>query len=399
MDHALPPFDTLARSDIEALPGSLIRAVAQEGLGLQDVIPLWFGEPDSVTPGFIRDAAKRALDHGETFYVSNYGIPPLRDAIARYQNGLGRGSAPERVCVTPSGVNAILLACQALLSPGDRVVLPTPHWPNLAGIPAVLGAVLATVPLHLRDGRWRIDLDRLLAALTPDTRMVMLNAPANPTGWMLTRAEQVVLLTHCRRYGIWILADDVYERLVFDQGAASTFLDLAGPDDRVVSINSFSKSWAMTGWRLGWITAPERLMPSLGKLSEYNTSCAPAFIQHAAIAALEQGEPFIAETVARYRHRRDLVAELLQTIPGVSVPHADGAMYAFFSVAGCTDSFSLATSLLREARVGLAPGIAFGSEGEGCLRLCFTIEEARLREACIRITDGLATIRTQGGLA
>ena len=389
-----PGFDTLARPTMEALPGSLIREVAQEGMGLADVIPLWFGEPDTVTPDFIRDAAKRALDEGRTFYVSNYGIPDLRETIAAYQRGLGRRSEAGQICVTSSGVNAILLACQTLLSPGDRVVLTTPHWPNLAGIPAVAGAEVALVALRLQAGRWRIDLDELLAALTPDTRMVLLNAPANPTGWMLTRPEQEVLLQHCRRHGIWILADDVYERVVFDQPAAPSFLELAEPDDRIVSINSFSKSWAMTGWRLGWITAPLALMPALGKLNEFNTSCAPAFIQHAGIVAIEQGEPFIAETLARYRARRDLAAELLGAIPGITVPRPDGAMYSFFSVGasdGPVDSLALAKALLRQARVGLAPGRAFGPAGEGCLRLCFAVEEQTLREACTRIAGFFAS--------
>jgi aspartate/methionine/tyrosine aminotransferase len=390
MDDLAGGFDTLSRPAVEAMPGSLIRAVAQSGMGLADVIPLWFGEPDTVTPGFIRAAAKRALDEGETFYVSNFGLPALREAIALYQSGLGRPTSAERVIVTSSGVNAILLACQTLLSPDDRVVLPTPHWPNLSGIPAVVGAHVATVPLRLGGGAWRIDLDELLAALTPDTRMVMLNAPANPTGWMLSRDEQTVLLAHCRRHGIWILADDVYERVVFDRRAAPVFLELAEPGDRLVTINSFSKAWSMTGWRLGWITAPEALMPALGKLAEFNTSCAPGFVQRGAIVALEQGEPFIAESMARMRGRRDLAADLLGRIPGVSMPVPEGAMYGFFAVAGCGDSVKLATDLLREARVGLAPGRAFGPDGEGCLRLCFAVDEDRLRIACERIAGFLA---------
>ena len=382
----MPP---LARSAMEGLDGSLIRAIFAEGAGLSGVIPLWFGEPDEVTPGFIRDAAKRALDEGQTFYNSNYGIDPLRAAITSYQSGLGRRSAFERICVTASGVNAVMLVCQALLDPGDRVVLPEPFWPNLGGIPRVMGAEVATVPLELRDAAWTIDMDRLLAALTPGTRMVILNAPANPTGWMLSREQQRILLAHCRRHGIWILADDVYERVVFDERASPSFLDIAEADDRVVGINSFSKSWAMTGWRLGWITAPASLMNALGKISEYNVSCSPPFVQLAGIAALEGGEDFIAATIGRYREMRDLACARLGAIPGVSVPVPGGAMYSFFAVEGCGDSVGLARALLHEARVGLAPGLAFGPAGEGCLRLCFAVGRERLEEACARIATYL----------
>ena len=384
---------TTARPAMEGLEGSLIRVVSAEGAGLSDVIPLWFGEPDEVTPGFIRDAAKRALDEGQTFYNSNFGIAPLREAITTYQAGLGRGAAFERICVTASGVNAVMLVCQALLEPGDRVVLPEPSWPNLAGIPRVLGAEIVTVPLQLDAGAtWSIDMDALLAALSPGTRMVILNAPSNPTGWMLTRAEQEILLAHCRRHGIWILADDVYERLVFEGSASPSFLDIAAPEDRVVGINSFSKSWAMTGWRLGWITAPVPLMAALGKISEFNVSCAPPFVQHAGIAALEGGERFIAASVARYRAMRDLACARLGAIPGVSVPVPRGAMYCFFAVSGCTDSMALARRLLHEARVGLAPGLAFGSTGEGCLRLCFAVGRERLEQACARIESHLGRL-------
>ena len=390
-------FPPLARPAMEGLEGSLIRAIFAEGSGIPGVIPLWFGEPDVVTPGFIREAAKKALDDGHTFYNSNFGIDPLRAAITTYQAGLGRNTAFERICVTASGVNAIMLVCQALLNPGDRVVLPEPYWPNLAGIPRVLGAEIVTVPLSLDAGAaWSVDMDALLAALTPGTRMVMLNAPANPTGWMLSRPEQEILLAHCRRHGIWILADDVYDRLVFEGRSSPSFLDIATPGDRVVGINSFSKSWAMTGWRLGWITAPASLMTALGKISEFNVSCAPPFVQMAGIAALEHGEAFIAATVARYRDSRDLACERLGAIPGVSVPVPGGAMYSFFAVAGCTDSVALARRLLHEAHVGLAPGLAFGATGEGCLRLCFAVGHEKLEEACNRIAETLTRSLTHG---
>ncbi len=382
---------TLARSAIEQLDGSLIRVVSSEGSAVPDVIPLWFGEPDTVTPAFIRDAAKRALDAGQTFYNSNFGIEPLRSAIAAYQSGLGRGASFDRICVTASGVNAIMLACQALLDPSDRVVIPAPCWPNLVGIPRVLGASVVTVPLHLEAGAtWSIDMEALLAALAPGTRLVILNAPANPTGWMLSRAQQRLLLAHCRRHGIWILADDVYERLVFDEPVSPSFLDIADPDDRVIGINSFSKSWSMTGWRLGWITAPRALMPALGKINEFNVSCSPPFVQQAGIAALQHGEEHLAATVARYRSLRDLACARLGAIPRVSVPVPGGAMYCFFAVDGCTDSLALARRLLHEGRVGLAPGRAFGATGEGCLRLCFAVEPELLETACGRIAEVLA---------
>ena len=380
-----PLFPPCAREAVQGLDGSLIRAVSTEGAGVPDVIRLWFGEPDAVTPAFIRDAAKRALDDGETFYNSNYGIDPLRAAITGYQARLGRGAAFERICVTASGVNAVMLACQALLAPGDRVVVIEPYWPNLVGIPRVLGAEVASVPLALRDGCWSVDLEALLAALTPGTRLAILNAPGNPTGCMLSREQQRAVLAHCRERGIWIIADDVYERVVFEGTAAPSFLDIAEAEDRVVGVNSFSKSWAMTGWRLGWITAPVALMPSLGKLSEFNVSCSPPFVQRAGIAAIERGEAFIAETMARYRQARDLACARLGAIPGVSVPVPGGAMYCFFAVAGCGDSLALARRLLHEAHVGLAPGRAFGASGEGCLRLCFAVGLERLEQACERI--------------
>ena len=231
-------------------------------------------------------------------------------------------------------------------------------------------------------GEWRLDLDRLLRALTPDTRLVLVNSPNNPTGWTLTRGEQQAILDHCRRHGIWLVADDVYERLYYreDMPAAPSFLDLAAPDERVVSVNSFSKSWLMTGWRLGWIVAPTALMPDLGKLIEYNTSCSPAFVQHAGVAAILQGEPTVAHTRERFRRARDCLVTALAGMPGIEVASPAGAMYAFFRVAGLTDSLAFCKRLVREAHLGLAPGRAFGPEGEGYVRWCFASDEAGWRK-------------------
>lgn len=378
------------RPALDAIPGSLIREVSEAGRAIPGLIRLFFGEPDTVTPAFIREAAKAALDAGHTFYAPNPGIAPLREAISRYLTRNGRAVGPERVAVTASGVNALMLVAQALLSPGDRVVIPMPAWPNMDGIARVMGATVTPLPIRIANGVWRVDLDELLATVTPDTRLLFLNSPGNPTGWTLSAEEQRVILDHCRRTGTWILADDVYERLYFAGDAAPSFLSIATERDRVVSVNSFSKSWAMTGWRLGWIVAPPALMDSLAKLNEFNMSSAPTFVQHAGVVALDQGDAFIAETRARYRACRDMALDILGAVSGVAAPRPDGAMYLFLRIAGCTDSVALAKSLLTSAGVGLAPGAAFGAGGEGHLRLCFAQSEDRLRTACERLAAALA---------
>ena len=380
-----------ARPAVRALMASQIREVANAGLGEEGVLPFWFGEPDEVTPAFICDAAAQSLARGETFYSQNFGIPELCDAIGAYVSTLHRPTSAGHVAVTASGMSALMLTVEALVAPGDRVVVVTPLWPNLVEIPKILSAKVVCVPLDFTATGWTLDLDRLLAALTPGTRAVMINSPNNPTGWTISRADQQAILAHCRRHGIWIVADDVYERLVYDGSAcASSFLDLARPEDRVISTNSFSKSWLMTGWRLGWIVAPDALMPDLGKLIEYNTSCSPVFVQRAGVVAITDGEPTIARTLERYRAARDMLVSALSSLPRIAVAPPPGAMYAFFRVEGVSDSLEFCKRLVREARLGLAPGSAFGPEGEGFVRWCFASSEARLADGIARLTRFLA---------
>jgi aspartate/methionine/tyrosine aminotransferase len=375
-----------ARPAVRALMASQIREVANAGLGEEGVLPFWFGEPDEVTPGFICDAAAQSLAHGETFYSQNFGIQELREAIGAYVSRLHRRTSAGRIAVTASGMSALILTVEALVAPGDRVVVVTPLWPNLVEIPKILSADVVCVPLDFSTAGWTLDLDRLLAALTPGTRAVMINSPNNPTGWTISRADQQAILAHCRRHGIWIVADDVYERLVYDGSAcAPSFLDLADPEDRVISTNSFSKSWLMTGWRLGWIVAPDALMPDLGKLIEYNTSCSPVFVQRAGVVAITDGEPTITRTLERYRAARDMLVSALANLPRIAVAPPPGAMYAFFRVEGETDSLEFCKRLVREARLGLAPGSAFGPEGEGFVRWCFASSEARLADGIARL--------------
>ena len=385
-----PETPLSARAAVRALAASKIRELYNEGVGRPDALAFWVGEPDEPTPDFIRKAGIDAIAAGEVFYTHNLGIPELRDALARYVSGLHKMKiGPGGIVVTTAGVNALMLAGQLLLDPGDRVVEVVPLWPNLQEIPKILGAEVATVPLGF-SGRWTLDLDRLLDALTPDTRVVFINSPNNPTGWTITREAQKAILEHCRRRGIWIVADDAYERLYFGAGGiAPSFLDLTEEGDRVISANTFSKSWLMTGWRLGWLVVPPGLAPDLGKLLEYNTSCAPVFVQRAGIAAVQQGEPVIARTLERFRRARDFLIDELKNTPKIEVAAPDGTMYAFFRVRGMTDSLAFCKHLVREHGLGLAPGSAFGPEGEGCVRWCFAASQARLTEGVERLRHAL----------
>jgi aspartate/methionine/tyrosine aminotransferase len=377
----------IARPEVLALRSSKIREVANAAWGRKDVLPFWFGESDRPTPAFIREAAADALTAGRTYYTHNLGTAELRGALSDYLSRLhGRAIGEDRIAVTNSGVSALMIAAQAVVSPGDRVVVVTPVWPNVVEIPRILSARVETVSLEPAQGKWRLDLDKLMAALTADTRALVINTPNNPTGWSLPAEDRAVILARCRELGVWLISDDVYERLVFDGSAsAASFLALAEPEDRVIGANSFSKAWRMTGWRLGWLVLPPALRDPMGVLLEYNTSCAPDFVQAAALAALTEGEAHVAELRGELAEARELVLGGLRALPGVEAPQPDGGMYAFFRIAGCTDSVALAKELIAEAGLGLAPGAAFGDEGEGWLRWCFAHRPEKNAEGLRRL--------------
>lgn len=382
------------RDIIDRLPGSKIREVANAGLGRPDVLPFWFGESDEPTPDFVRDAAIRSIDRGETFYSHNLGLPELRQALATYVSGLHGNVDAERIAVTSSGVNALMLAMQALADAGDEVVVVVPVWPNLTAQPAILGARVKRVSLSVQAGAWRLDMAKLLDAVTTQTRILLLNAPNNPTGWTLSAEEQQTILDHCRRTGTWIVADEVYERLYFAPGAgcAPSFLDVAQPDDRVVVAHSFSKSFLMTGWRLGWLVLPAALVPAMGKLIEFNTSCAPVFVQRAGLAALDRADETVPGLVTRLRACRDVLLPQLAALPGVDIATPEGGMYAFFRLPESGDSLAFAKRLVVEAGLGLAPGAAFGAEAEGWLRWCFASRDPT------RLSLGIDRLKTFLGL-
>jgi len=396
------------RQAVLNLEESMIRQVANAGIGRADVLKFWFGESDEPTPAFIRDAAVASLQRGETFYSHNLGLPELRDAIAAYSGGLRSPEAApiaaDRIAVTSGGVNALMLAVQGLVDAGDEVVAITPVWPNLMAQPLIMGARLRCVSLQPAAGVWRLDMSELLAAITQATRLLIVNAPNNPTGWTLSRLEQEAILAHCRVTGTWILADEVYERLYFDataKGCAPSFLDIAVPEDRLVVAHSFSKSFLMTGWRLGWLVMPHSMTPHLGKLVEFNTSCAPVFVQHAGLVALRHANEVTPRLVAHLKTCRDTLVPLLRALPAVEVAPPKGGMYAFFRLSGSqgfADSLATAKRLVAEAGLGLAPGDAFmprmetpAPEARGWLRWCFASREpARLEEGARRLERWLA---------
>jgi len=375
-----------ARALVEALPSSKIREVANAGMGVEGVIALWFGEPDRPTPAFIADAAAKALREGRTFYAPNRGIPELRQEIARYMTRVhGRPVADDRITVTASGMSALNLVQQVLTDPGDNVVVTGPIWPNMLATIQLMGGEARVVSLKFGNAGWRLDLDEFFGRVDGRTTALLVNSPGNPTGWMMEREQQQAVLDFARKRGLWVIADEVYNRLAYDRPAAPSFIDIAEPDDRVIAVNSFSKTWAMTGWRLGWLATPAALGPALEKCVEFHHSCAAEFSQVAGVTAIRDGEPFIAEMVARYRAARDLAVERLSAFPRVRANRPEAAFYLFFPVEGMADSLAFCKRAVMEARVGLAPGIAFGPEGEGFIRLCFASELPRLDEALDRL--------------
>jgi aspartate/methionine/tyrosine aminotransferase len=382
------------RPVIQNLEESRIREVANAGMGRSDVLAFWFGESDEVTPDFIRQAAIESLQRGETFYTHNLGLPELRQEISSYMSARHGPIDMDRVAVTSGGVNALMLAVQQLVDAGDEVLAVTPVWPNLTAQPAIMGARVKCLPLVPVNGAWKLDMNTLLDAITTSTRLLIINAPNNPTGWTLTRAEQECILAHCRRTGTWILADEVYERLYFEptaNGCAPSFLDVAAVDDRLVVVHSFSKSFLMTGWRLGWLVMPKAMTHHIGKLIEFNTSCASVFTQRAGVAALQRTDEVTPQVVSHLKSCRDTLIPLLRTIPGLQVAPARGGMYAFFRLPGFDDSLAIAKRLVQEAGLGLAPGEAFGTEATGWLRWCFASKDTqRLLQGVERLRHWLA---------
>ncbi len=379
-------FSALRREAREA-PDSGIVEVFNYGRGREGLIPLWAGEGDLPTPAFICEAVARSLQAGETFYTYQRGLPELRAALARYHERLfGRAFSPERFFITGGGMQAIQIAIAATAGAGDELILPTPAWPNFAAAAGIGGAQSVSVPLGFDGTRWNLDLDRLFAAAGERTRVIFINSPANPTGWMATEEELREILRFARERGLWIIADEVYLRFVYGETPrAPSFYDLIEEDDRVIFVNTFSKNWAMTGWRIGWLSAPAALGGVIENLIQYSTSGVAAFMQRGAIAAVEGGEDFVRAQVARAAAGRKIVCESLAGSNRVRFAWPDGAFYLFFTIDGAPDTGKLGLTLVDEANIGIAPGTAFGPGGVAFMRLCFARKAEDLSEAMRRL--------------
>ena len=378
----------MLRAEIESLEQNGITGIALTRLGDPDVIALWFGEGDLVTPPFIRDAAKQALDDGYTFYSNPRGRPELRAAIQDYLGRLYDVDVDvERITVPGSSMLAITMAAQMTLSHGDHGLIVTPHWPNIDRAFQVTGATFSTVRQRWSKSGWTLSLDDLRAALRPNTRALFLNSPCNPTGWVMSRNAQAQLLALCRERGVVIIADEVYHRTVFDADAAPSFLQLARDDDPVIVVNGFSKAFAMTGWRLGWLVTPRRYATQMAVLSECFNTGAPSFVQRAGVVALQQGDELVARLRAQYRAGRDSVMEILGAHPRIELATPEGAFYAFPRIAGLGSSLAFVAGVLAEENVGLAPGYTFGPGSDEHFRLCFAQSPARLHVALQRIVS------------
>jgi aspartate/methionine/tyrosine aminotransferase len=373
---------------VQQIGFSQIGMVADLGRDDPDVVKLWIGEGDLPTPPFIVAAAHAAMEAGHTRYTYSRGVPALHQALSAYhQRHWGVDVAPNRFTITAGGMNAIMQVAQALLDPGDEIIIPSPAWPNLAQAVKIAGGVPVSVAYRGgSDGRFSLALQDILDAVTERTKIIVVNSPSNPTGWVMPLAEMEALRDAARERGLWILSDEVYSHFVYGNAVAPSFLQICTDQDRLIVSNTFSKNWAMTGWRAGWLVFPTGLDTVFARIGQYSTTSIPTFIQHAAITALNEGDDFIRTMVARCAESRAIMVDGLSRLKGVTVFAPQGAFYLMVRVAGEETSLNLAFRLLREVKVGVAPGTAFGPEGEGFLRMCFAISPELAREAVARLT-------------
>jgi aspartate aminotransferase len=391
------------RRSIQTLEPNGIALVSGIALHDPDVIALWFGESDLVTPAFIREGAKRALDEGKTFYTNARGITPLREAIRAFHRRTANVDvALDRITVPGSAMLAVIAALQCLIDTGDNIVVVSPVWPNIFQSAEICGAEVKFARLvddwHASPPQWRLDFDSVVAACDARTKAIFIASPGNPTGWIMSSAEQMTLLRFARERGIAIISDEVYGTILYDgRSHAPSFLEIAEPDDAVFVINSFSKPWAMTGWRIGWLVHPVSLGRQMWMISAADNTGATTFAQYGALAALShEGDTFRGDMLARCRTGKDVVQDWIATQNRIRWIEPEGAFYGFLHIDGLQDSLGFAIDLVKKARVGVAPGSAFSFAGDtladSYLRICFAQDAKRIATGLERLGNAVAQI-------
>ena len=375
--------DFKIRKAVTSLDSSPIRNIANTAIGKKDVIPLWFGETDIITPSFISESMKNALDNGHTFYSSNQGVPRLVETIAKYSSSLrNKEISSSRIMVTSAGMNALMMAAEAIVDPKDKVICITPVWPNFMRCIEIMGGEVIEIPLIYsdKDNRWHLNIEEINKHIK-EVKAIYINSPNNPTGWMMQTQEQQEIIELCRKNQTWIIADEVYERIVYDINIAPSFIDISNENDLVIVVNSFSKSWAMTGWRLGWIILPEGVLNIFEKLNEYNVASPSSPAQHAGITAITEGEEFIKEMLSKLESSRKITIDYLNSFSRILLPFPDAAFYAFFQLKDVYDSEKFCFETLSNTGVGLAPGTSFGKGGNTWVRICYAKSPDLLNQA------------------
>lgn len=374
--------------EAQSLPESGIIDAIKYGYGRKGLIPLWVGEGHLPTPEFITAEAARSMAAGETFYSEQRGIPEVREALAAYHRRLFGGEfSADMFCLTGSGMQSIQMAVRAVASKGEEIVMPSPTWPNFPAAVQSHGAIPVEVPLTFAPDGWKLDLNQYFDAVTPKTKALFLISPGNPTGWVMSQEQMAEVMAFARERDLWVISDEVYSKFYFGEGSVPSFWHETQPGDKILFTNTFSKNWAMTGWRVGWIATAPEIGQTMENLIQYNTSGVAKFFHRACVVALEQGDEFIAQQVAQAEQGRDIVGKALSVSNKVKYAAPEGSFYAFFGIEGEDNSRELTFRLIDEAGVGLAPGSAFGPGGEGFLRICFQRDPAQLQDAMDRIAN------------
>lgn len=378
---------------VRGFPASGIRKMFERAQRYDNVVAFTFGEPDFDTPDFIKQAAKQALDDNQTRYVSNLGMPVLREAIAeRYSARWNRPVEAENVAVAVGGMEALLLAIESVVNPGQDVLVPEPGYPNYLGQIRFVGANVVPLPIRAEAG-FKLQAVNVLDRITENTGAIILNSPSNPLGRMIDSDELRKIVQGANERGVVIISDEVYEDIVFEGNVHTSVGQLDEPRMRHIVVNSFSKSFAMTGWRCGWLIADPELVAKMGPLKEGLTSCVAPFVQLAGVAALRDGAEFTSQLTSTFQERRDAVVAAVDATEGLHLAKPEGAFYAFIDIRGTgLAAEDFAHRLLDQERVCLVPGTAFGELGAGHVRLSFATSVNTIQLGFDRIARFISTI-------